>query len=271
VCVAIGEQFLPDRADSSVPHTLPGAALALADKFDTLVMTLAIGERPTGSRDPYGLRRAAAGVVAISLDRALHLDLDEAAALVYRIGASQDAAFVLDQDTAARATSDFVLDRVDTLLVDDGVPIDLVRAARGASGPRDPVAHAQRARALAAAADSDLFADAYNAFTRASRLAAKHPDLAGAPTDPATLVDDADRQLAVAVSEARRVAVAAAGAHDYEAVLAAAASLSGPVDVFFDAVLVMHDDPAVRTTRLRLLIDVTETCRLAGDLSLVQR
>jgi glycyl-tRNA synthetase beta chain len=123
------------------------------------------------------------------------------------------------------------------------------------------VAYADRARRLQQEVDSDEFARALNAFTRCHRLAAKGAADAAVAVDPALFEHPSEEALAAAIGAARRE-------HD---ALAAAASLSGPVDAFFDAVLVMADDVGVRANRLRLLVDVTDICRRVGDLALVQR
>ena len=258
---AIGEQFLPAAAGGVLPQTASGALLAVADKLDTLATTLAIGERPTGSRDPYGLRRAAAGIVAIALDRRLDLRLAERVAQIHALLGSQGAQLKLDAAETGAAVEGFVLDRVDAALAAEGIAIDLARAARGAAGPADPVAYADRARLLQAAIDGEEFARALNAFTRCHRLAVKGAGEAAPAIDPALFQHDSERALAAAVA-------AAAGE---PGALAAAASLSEPVDGFFDAVLVMADDVAVRANRLRLLVDVTGICSRVGDLSQVQR
>jgi glycyl-tRNA synthetase beta chain len=261
VATAIGEQFLPDAAGGRLPATEAGAVLAVADKLDTLATTLAIGERPTGSRDPYGLRRAAAGIVAIALDRRLDLRLAERAGHIHAMLASQGAQLALGATDTVEAVEQFVLDRVDAVLAAEGIAIDLARAARGAAEPADPVAYADRARRLQQEVDSDAFARALNAFTRCHRLAAKGADEAAATIDRTLFEHPSEEALATAIVAARRE-------HD---ALAAAASLSEPVDAFFDAVLVMADDVAVRANRLRLLVDVTDICRRVGDLALVQR
>ncbi len=261
VARAIGEQFLPDAAGGVLPATEGGALLAVADKLDTLATTLAIGERPTGSRDPYGLRRAAAGIVAIALDRRLDLQLRERVAQVHGLLAGQGAQLKLAAAETVEAVEQFVLDRVDAALQAEGVAIDLARAARGATAPADPVAYADRARLLQRAVDGDEFARALNAFTRCHRLAAKGVDEAAASVDQILFEHPSEGHLADAIAAAWNEPVA----------LTAAASLSDPVDAFFDAVLVMADDVAVRANRLRLLVDVTAICGRVGDLSQVQR
>ncbi|MDX6377080.1 MAG: glycyl-tRNA synthetase beta chain [Gaiellaceae bacterium] len=261
VARAIGEQFLPDAAGGELPQTTAGALLAVADKLDTLATTLAIGERPTGSRDPYGLRRAAAGIVAIALDRRLDLRLAERVGQIHAMLSSQGAQLTLDAPATVEAVEQFVLDRVDAVLAAEGVPIDLARAARGAGAPADPVGYADRAHRLQEAVGGEQFARALNAFTRCHRLAAKGIDEAAEAVDPALFEHDSEVALAAAI----------AAAADEPGALAAAASLSEPVDAFFDAVLVMSDDVAVRANRLRLLVDVTRICQRVGDLSQVQR
>src|SRR5690606_3204891 len=121
-----------------------------------LVTGFAIGERPTGSRDPYALRRAAAGVVEIARDRGWPLDLDALVRLDHGLLVEQGADLASDADETAGLVVPFVLDRVDAVLAADGVPVDVVRAARGAD-PIDPLVHERRARALLAALDSEDF------------------------------------------------------------------------------------------------------------------
>jgi glycyl-tRNA synthetase beta chain len=259
VARAIGEQFLPDRADGELPQTAPGALVALADKLDTLVTALAIGETPTGSRDPYALRRMAAGVVAIALDRRLALDLPERIVEIYQLLEGQGAQLELDLGETIRVVGGFVYDRVDALLERE-LAYDILRAARGADAPLDPVAYADRARSLQAASDTAAFARTLNAFTRCHRLAAKGADEAAPAIDRALLREPSEVALADALERI-----------DGSAALDDLQALSDPVDAFFDEVLVMADDPAVRANRLRLLQEVTAACRRAADFSQLQR
>ena len=175
--------------------------------------------------------------------------------------ASQGAQLSLGATETVEAVEQFVLDRVDAVLAAEGIAVDLARAARGAAEPADPVAYADRARLLQREVDGAAFARALNAFTRCHRLAAKGADEAAGAIDPARFEHPSEEALAQAIAAARREPDA----------LAAAASLSEPVDAFFDAVLVMADDVAVRANRLRLLVDVTDICRRVGDLAQVQR
>ena len=202
VARAIGEQFLPDAAGGELPATEAGALLAVADKLDTLATTLAIGERPTGSRDPYGLRRAAAGIVAIALDRRLDLRLAERVAQIHALLGSQGAQLALGAGETVDAVEQFVLDRVDAVLAAEGVAIDLARAARGAAVPADPVTYADRARLLQETVDTEDFARALNAFTRCHRLAAKGSGEAAATVEQKLFEHPSEGHLADAIAAA---------------------------------------------------------------------
>ncbi len=251
VATAIGEQYRPDGAGAALPETVPGAVVALADKLDALATLFAVGERPTGSRDPFALRRAASGVFEILRSRGWRLDLRA----------------VAGADGAA-----FVLDRADTWLEGQGVPVDVVRCARGlADRTGDVVAHVARARALAAAADGDAFARVHAAWTRCHRLARRSAEEAAHVLDPLAFEDATEGRLADRLLAARGPVEARLESGDVAGALEQAAAVAPVVDEFFDAVLVMHDEPAVRANRLRLLGDVTDLMERFGDLSQVQR
>ena len=153
VAVAISEQYLPAAAGAAPPSSVAGALVALADKLDSLATAFGLGEQPTGSRDPYGLRRAAAGVVSIVLDRGWSLDLADLVALDLEEHVEQGSDMRRVADEVVAEVVAFVLDRVDAALAAEGVPTETQRAARGAGGA-DPLAHAELARALHAAGPS---------------------------------------------------------------------------------------------------------------------
>ncbi|MGH3139107.1 MAG: glycine--tRNA ligase subunit beta [Gaiellales bacterium] len=227
VCAAIEEHHRPDEAGGALPASPAGAVVALADKGDTIQVAFAAGLEPTGSRDPYGLRRAAAGLVAIALDRRWQVDLP---ALVGAGGVG------------------FVLDRLEPVLLEEGVTIEEVRAARG-SGETEPAEVAARARDLHefAGPRRDAVRDAYG---RCARIAG---ETAAGPLDERLLADAAERALADAL---------AAGDG---ATLDAAADMAPAVERFFDEVLVMSDDEAVRQNRLTLVANVRDRLRRLGD------
>jgi glycyl-tRNA synthetase beta chain len=226
VCAAIEEHHRPSEAGGTLPASDAGAVLAVADKADTVAVAFSRGLEPTGSRDPYGLRRAVAGIVAIALDRGYRID---------------PAALVGD------AAAGFLLDRLEPILLEGGVTVEELRAARG-SGAVEPVEVADRARALHAFAgpERDGVRDAYN---RCVRIAGEADP---GPVDESLLEDEAERELAAAVGSP-------------PATLDAAATLVPAVNRFFDDVLVMAPDDAVRANRLRLVANVAAALRALAD------
>jgi len=262
VAAAIEEQYRPAGAGDELPQTAAGRVLAAADRVDNLTTAFALGERPTGSRDPYGLRRAAIGLCRLAVEGGLEIDL---AALVRRDLEllTRQSAEVSDDPSDVW---DFVLERLEGLL---DVPVEFVRAAR-ASGLREIGAVAHLATTLAAEADSEAFAGAYTAFDRANRLAGR-ADGAAAALDTRLTVEPAEDALVEALARAGPRIESAVEAGDFGTALDAAAELGQPVDRFFDEVLVMADDAAIRANRLRLLLDVRDAVGLLGDLSQIPR
>lgn len=265
VALAIAEQYRPDGAGRPVPDTLPGALLALAERFDQLVSVIAIGERPTGSRDPYALRRAAAGIVEIQARWGMPLDLPALVARAHGLLVGQSADLELDADAVHEVVVPFVLDRVDQALGEEGVPVDVQRAARGA-GPVDPARHAALARALHAARDTDELARAHAAAVRCSRIGDK--EAPADALDPALLADPAERALIDRLAE---LGPRIAQADDPAEALRLAAELAAPIDGLFDAVMVIADDPALRAGRVRLVRDAAAAFLPVGDLTQLQR
>lgn len=233
VCAAIDEQYLPDGADAPLPSTEAGRILAAADRLDALRTAFGLGHRPSGSRDPYALRRAAIGLCRLAIEGDLLLRID---------------------DPEVR---DFVEERLEGLL---GVSVEIVRAARGA-GRRDLREIAELARFLAAVPDERL-GPVHEVHTRAARIIGAGDDTA--PVDPGLLREDAERALAEALG-------AFVPTGDLQADFAAAASLAPVVERFFQDVLVMDPDEAVRANRLRLLRDVRDKVGTLGDFSRIPR
>lgn len=262
VCAAIDEQYLPDAADGPLPATEPGRVLAAAEKVDNLAVAFALDQRPTGSRDPHGLRRAAIGLCRLAVEGGLAIDVP---ALVQR-----DIALLVEQGAAvkddASDVTDFVLERLEGLLE---VPVEFVRAARD-SPVTELGAVARLAETLAAEASSETFERAFTAYDRANRLAGK-TDGAAPTLDPALATDEAELALIETLGHASPRIDAAVSDRDFAAAIAAAAELGPAVDRFFDEVLVMAEDAAVRANRLRLLLEVRDAVGALGDLSQIPR
>jgi glycyl-tRNA synthetase beta chain len=243
VSAAIAEQYLPDSAGGPLPATEPGRVLAAADKIDTLTVSFSLGHKPTGSRDPFGLRRAAIGLGRLATEGGLSIPRE------------------LFTDEVA----EFVEERFEGLLPD--VPVEFVRAARAAN-VRDLGSVARLAQALAALPDERL-EPIHTAYIRASRLG--ESEQAAAKLNPKLLTDPAEQEVAKALEQVEPEIVAALESADFEAAVEAAAKLGPVLHRFFEDVLVMHEDAALRQNRLRLLLDVRDTLRALGDLGQIPR
>ncbi|MDX6534567.1 MAG: glycyl-tRNA synthetase beta chain [Gaiellales bacterium] len=264
VADAIDEHHRPTEAGGALPQSEAGALLAVADKADTIAVAFALGAQPTGSRDPYGLRRAAAGIVAIALERGYELLLaDLMGTAVHRL-VSQGHELKRKPLEAVPDAVAFVLDRVEPLMLEEGVTVEEIRAARG-SGVSGPVPLAWLCRALRDARGTEQLAALRDAYGRCARIAAKGRQEQAKAVDRALFETDAERELHVAVSGAEVEIADAAARREYAAALQAAYSMTGPINAFFEDVLVMAEDPAVRGNRLKLVADVATMLRGVGD------
>jgi glycyl-tRNA synthetase beta chain len=254
-----------------LPRTALGARLALLDHLDTLAGALSAGLVPSGSQDPYGLRRAANALVTILLDQRWPVGIPDL------VGFALDAYGIDDADVRARvldAVRDLVRQRLRAALIDEGISYDTVDAAlaAGVDGPADAAA---RARALWAFRRAPEFPATYTAFDRAARIvpagfeADVREELLDAPAERQLL--DAIRTVAGPSAgdghPVRRAATPQDLAAHYERSLRRLAALAGPVDRFFTDVLVMAEDEAVRRNRLGLLARVVRLVRPIADLS----
>jgi glycyl-tRNA synthetase beta chain len=240
VTKAIEEQYLPDAAGGPLPQTEPGKVLAAADKLDTLRIAFDLGHKPSGSRDPYGLRRAAIGLVRLALEGGL----------------------TIDRELLPEELREFVEERLESLL---DVPVEYVRAARASNVP-DLGGVARRAEDLFRERESPEFEGVYTAYDRAHSLAGKAQREAAEQLDRGLLVEDAEKELAETLAK-----VAIDGNGDIKAALESGAELAPVMERFFDEVLVMAEDEAVRANRLRLLLDVRDTLGALGDFSQIPR
>jgi glycyl-tRNA synthetase len=274
VAQAIREQFLPDAAGGAVPVTVPGALLATAEKVDNIVAAFACGEPPSGSKDPYGLRRAAAGMVAIAMQHGLYYDVDSLLGRAYD-GLERFPGLVGRETVIPEATA-FILERLAKTLTDEGLARDTVDAVLQTS--RGFLDLRLRAAALHQFRSDALWQDLVTVFSRPSNLAKKLPaeaaaQSAGAPqggVSPALFEVEAESVLFAAWQDAVDKVAPAIGAQQYGDALASLAALRPAVDRYFDDVLVMAKDDAVRLNRLRQLAAVAATVRSVAWLELIQ-
>ncbi|VXB01651.1 glycine tRNA synthetase, beta subunit [Pseudomonas sp. 8AS] len=263
VALALNEQYMPRGAGAELPSTLTGAAVAVADKLDTLVGIFGIGMLPTGSKDPYALRRAALGVLRILIEK--QLDLDLGAAIAFAIEQYGDK---VKADGLAAQVQDFIFDRLRARYEDEGVDVAVYQAVR-ALNPTAPLDFDQRVQAVQAfRARSEAEALAA-ANKRVSNLLGKFDGQIPASVDSTLLEAGAEQTLAAAVAAAEQAVAPLAAARRYRETLEQLASLREPVDAFFEAVLVNAEDGAVRANRYALLAKLRGLFLGVADISLL--
>ncbi len=248
VARAIAEHYRPRFSGDAIPADVIGQVVALADKLDTICGLFAVGQAPTGSSDPFALRRAALGVLAILEETGLPISLVEtidASLIIYR-----EAGLEFDNASVRREIIDFFITREKVALRDAGVKADTIDAVL-ASCIEEPMVLAARARALEAARthEPEVFADLATAFARANNL--REIGLGtGYKTAELTAVE---RELSDAVEAAEEAVAAALREDRFADALTALAALRAPVDRFFETTMVMDEDAEVRANRLKLL------------------
>lgn len=263
VALALNEQYMPRGAGAELPTTLTGAAVAVADKLDTLVGIFGIGMLPTGSKDPYALRRAALGVLRILIEKQLDLDLAEAIAFAIRQFADKVKA-----EGLASQVQDFIFDRLRARYEDEGVEVSVYQAVRALT-PTAPLDFDQRVQAVQAFRARSEAAALAAANKRVSNLLSKFDGQVPASVNVALLQEPAEQTLAQVVAAASQAVAPLAAARCYREALEHLASLREPVDAFFEAVLVNADDAAVRTNRYALLAQLRGLFLGVADISLL--
>ncbi len=270
VAAACEEHYKPQGPTDRVPTDPVSVAVALADKLDTLVGFWAIDEKPTGSKDPYALRRAALGVIRLIVENNLRLSLTKVAASALS-GLSVKAA------DAQKLPSDllaFFADRLKVQLREQGARHDLVDAVFALGGQDDLLMIVRRVEALGKFLESDDGKNLLAGTKRASNILSIEEKkdkrtFDGAP-DAALYSLAEEKALAKAIGEVTAEASAAVAKEDFAAAMTVMAKLRPPVDAFFDKVRVNDDDAKVRENRLKLLNEIRSATRAVADFSKIQ-
>jgi glycyl-tRNA synthetase beta chain len=270
VANAIGAHYKPVGPSDDVPREPVAIAVALADKLDMLVGFWATDERPTGSKDPYALRRAALGVIRIVLENDVRLKLNDvthAALQKWRQLRTHGGANIQESLLA------FFADRLKVHLRDQGARHDLVDAVFALGGD-DLLMIVRRVEALGRFLDTEDGEHLLTGTKRAVNILRieekKDSRTFDQPPDASLLQQNEEKALAKTVDEVERAAAAAVAHEDFEAAMAAMAKLRAPVDAFFDHVTVNTDDPALRENRLRLLNRIRSTTLAVADFSKIE-
>ena len=258
IATAIAEHYQPLGADTPLPENEAGALVAIADKIDTIVGYFGIEERPTGSQDPYSLRRHALGTIRIIQDRKLTLSLDvvvQKALDLYKVA--------LADDTQASVLN-FIRERLRVILLQTQQYAPDLADAVLAVGDVNIVDILKRASALAEFRLTPNFEAVYNALNRVLRIL---PEDAPETVDAIRLHDDAEKQLFDLITETEPNFEQSIQAGDYAKLLTHLAVLQPAIDTFFDEVLVMAKEPALRTNRLALLNRIGRNVYAIADLT----
>jgi len=264
VCEAMREQYLPRFAGDELPSTRTGMAVAIADRLDTIAGIFATGQKPTGTRDPFGLRRAALGLLRIAVERRLELDLprlirDALAALPF-----------VAPENAAAEVYDYVVERLRAYYLEGEAGLEITAEmfdAVLATRPASPLDFDSRLRALAEFLRLPDAQSLAAANKRIANILRKAPGPVRETIDEDLLRDPAEQILGEQLTAIARMVEPKFKARNYTEALQDLAVLRGAVDQFFDSVMVMADDPALRANRLALLGRLRSLFMHAADLS----
>jgi len=264
VCRAIEEHYLPTSAGGELPETVPGAVLAICDKVDNIMAAFLVDELPTGSRDPYGLRRAAIGLAEICKRFHFDFDLTVLLAAARQVFIDQKAD-IIKEASLVRAAFEFVCDRIQHRLVESGIPVEVVEAAR-AAGLNSILRIMVLTSAWVEFRNQPAFEDLHTAYFRCAKIAAK----AGAEIDPEAIDDQllqekTERELFYFIEELEPQLRRLVDSKKYGEALALAATVRPVVDRFFDDVLVMSEDTKLRKNRLALVLKTATMLKTLGD------
>ncbi|VBB06073.1 glycine-trna ligase beta subunit [Lucifera butyrica] len=260
VADAIFEHYLPRFAGDALPEQIAGRIISIADKLDNIVATFSRGLIPSGSQDPFALRRQALGIANIMIRAQLQLSLP---ALVQK---TMDLLQTHDPERRERLlqeVTEFFRLRLRNILADEGVRYDVIDAVITAG--TDNIYDAWcRAKAIAAITGTDALSKAVQAFSRAGNLV---KNFAAAAINTDLFMDEAEKKLYLAYEEARTKIDALRVRQDYEEILTVMAEMAATIDAFFGAVMVMVEDLNIRNNRLALLKAITGLTASLADVS----
>ncbi|MBV1705608.1 MAG: glycine--tRNA ligase subunit beta [Hyphomicrobiales bacterium] len=270
VAEAIGAHYRPVSAGDGVPTAPVSMAVALADKLDVLCGFWAIGEKPTGSKDPYALRRAALGVIRILIENNLNVKLRPL--VEAHMAAIAEACQLKLADGQALDLMKFFHDRLKIYLKERGCPPDVAGALFDASAEDDLKLMADLAQTLTAFLGTDDGRNLLAGYRRAANILKAEEKKDGAAAfaphhAPSLRLEPEEQQLAAAITRAAEAVPQALQARDYDAAMRALARLRAPVDAFFAAVTVNDANPQVRLNRLRLLNELRVAMNSVADFS----
>ncbi len=262
VAEAVLEHYQPRFAGDKIPDSIVGALVSIADKLDTIAGCFAIGIEPTGSQDPYALRRQAMGICLILTGHKLELKLDDIIknALAQYTGILPDGQ--LGKETSDKI-KEFFQPRLKNILMDEGYRYDIAEAVLGVDYNL-VTATLERAKALHDLKEDPGFQDMLTSFTRAYNLSRK---AAGLSVDPACFLDESEKELFDKLETVKNKIQRMEQEKKIAGMISEISTLADPINRFFTAVMVMVEDEKVKNNRLGLLNELVELTRKIGDLS----
>jgi len=264
VAAALDEQYMPRFAGDELPLSVTGQILSISDKLDTLLGIFAIGQKPTGEKDPFALRRATLGVLRIMIEKNLDLDLSELLSI-----AAEALADKADGKAAVNDVVQFMLERLRAFFSDKNISADVFDAVL-ACYPTRPVDFSRRIEAVNAF-KSLAEAESLAAANKRIRNILKKVEASIAETiDESVLQETAEKDLYSKVCELESEVKDLFANGDYQSALSKLAALKDPVDAFFDDVMVMADDEALKNNRISLLNRISSLFLQAADVSRLQ-
>jgi glycyl-tRNA synthetase beta chain len=271
VALALNEQYQPKFAGDDLPTTLTGCALSLAEKLDSLVGLFGINQPPTGTKDPFALRRAALGALRILVEKKLSLDLTDLITWALESYQLQGQVAKLENKDVEQQLISYILDRFRARYDDEGVSIDIFLSVN-ARRPTQPLDFDNRIKAVDAFAKLPEAAALAAANKRVSNILAKQDaDLSGLNLDQTLLTETAEQMLAQQLQAISTKVMPLFDKGDYQSALSLLAGLQETVDTFFEEVMVMADDPAVKQNRLILLKQLSDLFLRVADISLLSK
>lgn len=263
VAQALEEQYLPRFAGDQLPSTSTGRILALAERIDTLAGIFAIGQKPTGTKDPFGLRRLALGVLRILIEQKLSLDLAD---LLDQ--AAHNLTALLGKKPDMQEALDYILERLRAYYQEQGINTELIEAV-AALKPTQPLDFEQRLKAVVSFRRLTASESLAAANKRISNILKKVETAIPAEVDPSLLKENAEQTLAASLQAQQTKVLPLFAVGDYEEALLSLAHLREPVDNFFNDVMVMTEDEALRNNRLALLNQLRGLFLRVADLSVL--
>ncbi|MCK8104637.1 glycine--tRNA ligase subunit beta [Pseudoalteromonas sp. 2CM36K] len=265
VAVAQNEQYMPRFAGDNLPSSLISCAVAIADKFDTLVGIFGIGQAPKGDKDPFALRRAAIGALRIMVEKQLPLDILDLVAKSQTLFGEK-----LTNLNVSTDVFEFMLGRFRAWYQDEGIEVDVIQAVL-ARRPTKPVDFDRRVKAVSHFRTLDAAESLAAANKRVSNILAKNNITTQGNVDQSLLSDDAEKVLAAQVAKFATDLAPLYSDGNYQEALSQLAGIRDSVDNFFDNVMVMADDEAVKQNRLALLSQLSGLFLEIADISVLQK